>query len=1189
MTMAELEQDAGGEGDLPEFFRHQRDAGGQARLDLRLQGMTDLAAVTVDGSARWVSIGPAPLVIDGDQIYQGKGPDGGVVGDIAVDPSGDTDAVIYVASGYGGVWKSEDGGVNWLPTMDLLPSLSIGALALESGTPSTLYAGVGTLFNLKSQQVRFAGAGLYKSVDSGASWCVADGGPNATSFEGLDINRIVSPQRGMVFVGTSAGLYFSTDGGQNFGTNFPDYNNGKAIEFPDVPHVRDATITALAPDTTAPATKVWVALSGHGIFRVTKLGAGTDLVISANLFTKPGAPAPGTFSDIAFAQGRNTASAATADQTLYASVQQIAADNSASFVGLFKSTDGGENWAVTPAAGLPARLGATGADQSDYDFMLGIDPQDAARVYAGFKELWRSADIACTFPEATSCGASQIHWDQHAIAFSPPSHWGSPAAFPTPVYAGNDGGLVRSTDGGSNWNSLNGGVATTLFYCIDIGRGSAANNAYTYGGAQDTGTEGHRPGDAGLEWHSGQNGDGSHVAVDRADPRIVYGFSNEFLIRTTDGGAHWLLAARPQAANISGATNASPIVITAVAHGFVSGELVTITGVLGNTAANGVWVITTDPAKPNEFSLFGSAGNAVYTSGGSATQVARADIDITGASNASPIVITVANHPFQNNDNVNISGVVGNTAANGQFVVTRISDQSFSLNGSAGNGNYVSGGVARGPGIGRGLSAPAGEFRLRRVGLVANGASPADIVFVSEEAVLYRSADRGVSFTPVTAIPAGDGDATITALTVHDASHLWVGLANGSVHFSADSGAKWDTSAIKTRPGPAREVSAIAVDPADPLRVAVGFSGYAEVNPLFRTGSCFISANGGGSWSDASGTEANVEGNLPDLPLHDVVFDSSTMPSTLIAATDGAVLASADSGAHWRVLGVGLPAVSCLSLAIDNGATPRVIRTGTYGRGAFELNRPTDARIVVEGSFGFGPVQTQKSKSQAITLRNPGAVALTVKSIQRLAGSVEFSLQDPSMFPPIPPHGSQEIKVLFQPGDVGVYAAEFMIDNGDPSQGLLSVFASGEAVAAGPPRLAIKANLRFGRTNSDKPRELAIELSTPGDTAVKISSISRSSGSSDFALVGDWSVVPTVDPGATVFATVRFSPGSNGPLAAEFKIESDDARAPQRIVKAQGVGVSAGSDALKIILIIIGVAAAAAIGVGVAYAVKKKL
>lgn len=1185
--MAEPEREAD-EGGLPEFYRHQRDSSGQARLDLRLQGMADLSAVSVDGSARWVSIGPAPVIVDADQIFQGQGPIGGVVSDIGIDPGGDADAVLYVASGYGGVWKSEDAGASWAPTMDALPGLSIGALALDAVRPSTLYAGVGSLLNVQRYLVHFAGAGLYKSVDAGGSWAPADGGPDATVFTGLDVNRIVAPGNGMVYVGTSGGLFFSADGGRNFGTNFLKYDDGKAIAFPGVVPIADAAVTGLALDTTSPAAKVWVALSGVGVFAITKLSDATDLVVSANLFANPGAPPPGTFNDIAIAQGRKSATAPTADQVLYASVQRLAADNTASFVGLFKSTDAGQSWNPTPAAGLPARLGATGADQSDYDFTFGVDPQDADRIYAGFKELWRSADATASFPEASSCGTLQIHLDQHAVAFSPATHWGAAPAAPTTLYVGNDGGLARSTDGGSHWTNLNAGVATTLFYGIDIGRGSPANNAYTYGGAQDTGTQGRRPGDAGLEWHAGKNSDGGRVAVDPADPRIVYGFSNEFLIRTADGGAHWLQGERPQNVNITGATNASPIVVTAVAHGFVNGALVTVTGVLGNTAANGTWLITVDAAKPNEFNLFGSTGNGVYTSGGVATRAARTDIAITAASNASPIVVTVADHPFQTSDSVFISGVAGNTAANGQFAIHRIDGQSFSLDGSAGNGNYTGGGVVHGPGIGRGLSAPAGDNQTRRVVLVPNGAKPADVVYVSEDLLLYRSTDRGVNFTAVTLIPVTEGDPTITALTVPDAAHLWVGLANGSVHFSSDGGDTWDSASIRTRPGPAREVSTIAIDPADPFRIAVGFSGYAEVNPKFRTGSCFLSGDGGKSWSEASGTEGNVDGNLPDLPIHDLVFDSSTAPSTLVVATDGAVLASTDAGAHWRVLGAGLPRVSCLSLAIDNGAVPRVLRVGTYGRGAFELNRPADARLVVEGSLAFGAVERQKSRERSLVLRNPGAAPLHVKSIQRLAGSVEFSLLNPAGAFDIPPHGSQEVKFFFQPGDIGVYAAEFMIDNDDPLQGLLSVFASGEAVAEGPPRLLVKSNLRFGRTGSEHPRELAMELSVAGDTPVRINSIARTGGSSDFALIGDWSNGPTIDPGTTLFPTVRFTPGSSGALQAQFRIDCDDPHGP-RIVKAQGIGVSAGTSVLKVILIVLGVAAGVFVAAEVGNAIRKKL
>jgi len=73
-------------------------------------------------------------------------------------------------------------------------------------------------------------------------------------------------------------------------------------------------------------------------------------------------------------------------------------------------------------------------------------------------------------------------------------------------------------------------------------------------------------------------------------------------------------------------------------------------------------------------------------------------INITGATNASPIVITAVGHGFKTNERVIISGVVGNTAANNTtgnpyWVITKIDDNSFSLNGSTGSGSYVSGGT----------------------------------------------------------------------------------------------------------------------------------------------------------------------------------------------------------------------------------------------------------------------------------------------------------------------------------------------------------------------------------------------------------------------------------------------------------------------------------------------------------------
>ena len=66
---------------------------------------------------------------------------------------------------------------------------------------------------------------------------------------------------------------------------------------------------------------------------------------------------------------------------------------------------------------------------------------------------------------------------------------------------------------------------------------------------------------------------------------------------------------------------------------------------------------------------------------------------MTAASNASPIVISDVAHGLQTGDRVTITGVVGNTAANGTFNVTRVSADTFSLDGSTGNGAYVSGGT----------------------------------------------------------------------------------------------------------------------------------------------------------------------------------------------------------------------------------------------------------------------------------------------------------------------------------------------------------------------------------------------------------------------------------------------------------------------------------------------------------------
>lgn len=97
-------------------------------------------------------------------------------------------------------------------------------------------------------------------------------------------------------------------------------------------------------------------------------------------------------------------------------------------------------------------------------------------------------------------------------------------------------------------------------------------------------------------------------------------------------------------------------------------------------------------------------GYRVYHDGGLATNgtgtlTQPESGSITGATNASPIVITSASHGLTTNQKVTIASVGGNTAANGAFVITKVDANTFSLNGSTGNGGYTSGGTWKTTGL----------------------------------------------------------------------------------------------------------------------------------------------------------------------------------------------------------------------------------------------------------------------------------------------------------------------------------------------------------------------------------------------------------------------------------------------------------------------------------------------------------
>lgn len=285
-------------------------------------------------------------------------------------------------------------------------------------------------------------------------------------------------------------------------------------------------------------------------------------------------------------------------------------------------------------------------------------------------------------------------------------------------------------------------------------------------------------------------------------------------------GSLTIAAANLVGGGITGATNGNPIVITtASAHGLASSNVVFISGVTGNTAANGLWPITVLSATTFALVGAGSIGNGAYVSGGTVnvcttasfvadlvgpsgsaspntitqtttvlsgvtvsnpasffgqvfesntslaarcrlkiqslspngavgafkyfaltasqilaaqtpavllsapvtrvlvqssngvvtTTVANAggvvpgvsNLAVSGASSASPIVITTASaHGLSSGNYVTISGVLGNTNANGTFQIAVQSSTTFSLIGSTFNAAYTGGGIVEGGDLG---------------------------------------------------------------------------------------------------------------------------------------------------------------------------------------------------------------------------------------------------------------------------------------------------------------------------------------------------------------------------------------------------------------------------------------------------------------------------------------------------------
>src|ERR1700734_3018545 len=212
----------------------------------------------------WSPIGPSP-------INEGGTGDNGLVTAIAPHPTDPN--TIYIGTAGGGVWKSEDQGNTWAPLFDRQVSLAVGesgALAIDPSNPDTIYVGTsGRLifrtFSSDTGTFTPVQAGIFKSTDGGASWILlgsgfpANNSGTASRFTGIECNvLIVDPADGdNVYLACSSGMFFSTDGGQNWTQGTGAFGDARSMAL-------DATSPVNAPTPTAGGTALAVNKSTTG-------------------------------------------------------------------------------------------------------------------------------------------------------------------------------------------------------------------------------------------------------------------------------------------------------------------------------------------------------------------------------------------------------------------------------------------------------------------------------------------------------------------------------------------------------------------------------------------------------------------------------------------------------------------------------------------------------------------------------------------------------------------------------------------------------------------------------------------------------------------------------------------------------------------------------------------------------------
>jgi photosystem II stability/assembly factor-like uncharacterized protein len=140
----------------------------------------------------------------------------GRIADIAIDPKNND--IWYVASAFGGLWKTVNRGITFQPVFDDYPAFTLCCVVVDPKDSNVVWLGTG---ENGSQRSAHFGDGVYKSADAGKTWkrvaLPTSEHIGKIVIDPRNSNVVYVASQGPLFSsGGERGLYKTTDGGNTW-------------------------------------------------------------------------------------------------------------------------------------------------------------------------------------------------------------------------------------------------------------------------------------------------------------------------------------------------------------------------------------------------------------------------------------------------------------------------------------------------------------------------------------------------------------------------------------------------------------------------------------------------------------------------------------------------------------------------------------------------------------------------------------------------------------------------------------------------------------------------------------------------------------------------------------------------------------------------------------------------------------